>query len=86
MKVTLVKFNISIILQVEPNKLMCASVNPVVSSFVILSSLTMSFVCFQNDRNKDSYIISFYCEKQIMFIYLYFRFFIFPDAIFTFAD
>ena len=44
------KFNVSNILQVESDRLTCISANAIMSLFVILSSLTVSSICFEKDR------------------------------------
>ena len=43
------KFNVSIIFQVESDGLICVSVNPIMSLFIILSSLIILSICFESD-------------------------------------
>ena len=47
LKLILKKFSVSIIFQVEPDGLICVSVNPMMSLLIILSSLTISSLCFK---------------------------------------
>ena len=60
-------FNVSVILQVESDGMICASANPM-SLFIILLSLTISSTCFENDLTSRTEIVRVSSEKAFPFI------------------
>ena len=60
-------FNVSVILQVESDGMICASVNPM-SLFIILLSLTISSTCYENDLTSRTEVVRVSSEKAFPFI------------------